>query len=46
MSLVAIKEEKIVGHILYTTAVIESKRKQIKGMGLAPIATLPEYQNK
>jgi putative acetyltransferase len=35
-----------VGHILFTPAVIESKRKQIKGMGLAPMAVIPAYQNK
>lgn len=46
ISLVALDDEKIVGHILFTPAIIESASKIIYGMGLAPMAVLPEYQNK
>ncbi len=46
ISLVAIVDEKIVGHILFSPVVLESGEKSIEGMGLAPMAVLPEYQRK
>jgi putative acetyltransferase len=46
ISLVAISEDKIVGHILFTPATIRTKEKIITGMGLAPMAVLPEFQHK
>lgn len=46
ISLVALEGEKIVGHILFTPIVIECIRKQTHGMGLAPMAVIPEYQKK
>jgi len=46
VSLVADEDKNIVGHILFTPAVIESGEKLISGIGLAPMAVLPEYQNK
>ncbi|MBM3128701.1 MAG: N-acetyltransferase [Chloroflexi bacterium] len=45
-SLVALDGDKIVGHILFTPAVIEAERKEIVGMGLAPMAVLPEFQRQ
>jgi len=46
ISLVAQIEEKVVGHILYSPVWIDCDQTPIKGMGLAPMAVLPEYQNK
>lgn len=46
ISLVAELNNEIVGHILFTPAVIESDTILIKGMGLAPMSVLPDYQNQ
>jgi len=46
LSLVAIENDKIVGHILFSPAVIEGEHGIIKGMGLAPLAVLPEMQHQ
>lgn len=45
ISLVAVKEEKIMGHILFSPARIEGGRIA-EGMGLAPVAVTPEWQHK
>ncbi|MBN1546895.1 MAG: N-acetyltransferase [Syntrophaceae bacterium] len=45
LSLVAVQGGKVVGHILFSPAVIEGDGVSIKGMGLAPVAVLPEFQN-
>jgi putative acetyltransferase len=45
LSLVA-EDEEIAGHILFTPVVIESGDRQITGMGLAPMAVLPERQRQ
>ena len=45
VSLAALLDEKIVGHIFFSPAELESSDGIIKGMGLAPMAVLPEYQN-
>jgi putative acetyltransferase len=46
LSLVAIENEKIVGHILFSPVTIEGQHGVIRGMGLAPMAVLPEMQRK
>ena len=46
LSLVAVCEDKVVGHILFSPAVIETDDGPIEGMGLAPMAVLMEYQNQ
>lgn len=46
VSLVAVDAGTIVGHILFTPAVIESKSRTVEGMGLAPLAVLPEFQRR
>lgn len=46
LSLVSEVSERITGHILFTPAVIESKNTKMQGMGLAPMAVLPEYQKQ
>ncbi len=46
LSLVAEIDQKIVGHIFYSEAEIEHDNERIIGMGLAPMAVLPEYQKQ
>jgi putative acetyltransferase len=46
LSLVALTDGKVVGHILFSPAVIEGKHGILVGTGLAPLAVLPEYQRK
>lgn len=44
LSLVAEEGGRIVGHILFTPVVIDGNRPSPRGMGLAPMAVLPEHQ--
>jgi putative acetyltransferase len=46
LALVAVLEGRIVGHILFTPAVIERRKQTVQGMALAPMAVLPEYQRQ
>ena len=45
LSLVA-EDDAVVGHILFTSVVVESAGRRILGMGLAPLAVLPERQRQ
>ena len=46
LSFVAERDGKIVGHILFTPVQAQSESEVVTGMGLAPMAVLPEYQNR
>jgi putative acetyltransferase len=46
LSLVAVLDGKIAGHIFFSPIEIESKAGNIKGMGLAPMAVAPDLQNQ
>ena len=46
ISIVAIDDTKIIGHILFSPVTIESDKSIIPVLGLAPMAVLPEYQRK
>ncbi|MCJ7518683.1 MAG: N-acetyltransferase [Anaerolineaceae bacterium] len=46
LSLVAVMNGKIVGHIFFSPVEIESQSWIVKGMGLAPMAVTPDYQNQ
>jgi len=46
LSLVALVGDEIVGHILFSPAVIEGDHGKLAGSGLAPLAVLPEYQRR
>ena len=46
LSLVAVENDKLVGHILYTKAVVTKSEKLISAQILAPLAMLPDKQNK
>lgn len=45
VSLVAVIDDRIVGHILFTPVSVEGAADRLM-MGLAPMAVLPEYQNQ
>ena len=46
LSLVAIEDDDIVGHILFTPVTIESEHAKYDAITLGPIAVLPEYQRR
>ena len=46
ISIVAEQDGGIVGHILFTPAQIEDGTEKTDGMGLGPMAILPDYQRK
>ena len=47
VSLVAVVEGQVVGHILFSPARIEAEDgREVLGMGLAPLAVLPEHQRR
>jgi putative acetyltransferase len=46
LSLVALINNRIVGHILFSPVRIEGNGPICTGMGLAPISVLPEFQNQ
>jgi putative acetyltransferase len=45
LSLVA-EDDAIVGHILFTPVVVEESGRHVRGMGLAPMAVLPDRQRQ
>ena len=46
ISLVAEEDGKLIGHILFTPVFVGGGFDGTKYMGLAPVAVLPEYQNR
>jgi putative acetyltransferase len=46
LSLVAEDNGRVVGHILFTPAIVESVGRRVVGMGLAPMAVIPERQRQ
>jgi putative acetyltransferase len=46
LSLVAIQESSVVGHILLSPASIVCRGEKLDGMGLAPMSVLPKYQRQ
>ena len=46
LSLVAIKNSEIVGHIAFSPVTIESDQATVDAVGLAPMAVLPEFQRR
>lgn len=46
LSLVAVLEDKIIGHILFSPVTIESGKQKFPALGLGPVAVLPDYQGK
>ena len=46
LSLVAVIDDRVVGHLLFTPIVIDASDRSWTGLGLAPLAVLPEYQRQ
>jgi putative acetyltransferase len=46
ISLVAVSSDQVVGHIFFTPVTIQSEMEAIQGMGLAPMAVVPECQRQ
>ena len=46
LSLVAVYQQSVIGHIFFSPASIAMKDRTVTGMGLAPMAVLPEFQKK
>src|SRR5437870_4877238 len=46
ISLVALRDGKLVGHILFSRVTIANSPDTFSGVGLAPVAVLPEFQRK
>lgn len=46
ISLVAIADNQVVGHILFSPMTLEPEGESLKIFGLAPMAVLPEFQNQ
>ena len=46
LSLVAVEAGRVVGHILFSPMVIETKEGAVPALTLAPLAVRPEFQNQ
>ncbi len=46
VSLVALDDDRIVGHIFFSPVLVSSATESTQGMGLAPMAVLPERQRQ
>lgn len=46
LSLVAVEGDRVIGHILFSPATLEAREGSLRGMGLAPMAVLPERQRQ
>ncbi|MFC1572173.1 GNAT family N-acetyltransferase [Candidatus Eisenbacteria bacterium] len=46
ISLVAESDGDVIGHILFSPVFVEGEAQTIQGMGLAPMAVLPEHQRQ
>lgn len=46
LSLVAVEDGRVVGHIFFSPVSIESEDSTFEALGLAPMAVLPEYQRR
>jgi putative acetyltransferase len=44
--LVAVRDDRVIGHILFSPVTIESERSGFEAIGLGPMAVLPTYQNQ
>jgi len=46
ISLVAVSQGRVVGHILFSSVTVAVAPESFRGIGLAPMSVLPEFQNK
>jgi putative acetyltransferase len=46
ISLVAVRADRVVGHIFFSPVTIEGSTSSLQALGLAPMAVVPELQNQ
>ena len=46
ISLVAVHENRVVGHIFFSPVTVAAVHENIRAVGLAPMSVLPEFQNR
>ena len=46
LSLVATRNDRVIGHILFSAVTIEPGKENFRAAGLAPMAVLPEFQRQ
>ena len=46
LSPVAVVDNRVVGHLLFSPVILETQKGTIDGRGLAPMAVLPKYQRQ
>jgi putative acetyltransferase len=46
ISLVAVRDAQVVGHIFFSPVTIEGQNSSVQAFGLAPMAVVPELQNQ
>lgn len=46
LALVALREGRVVGHILLSKVLIRGKEQEVEVLSLAPVSVLPEFQGK
>lgn len=46
LSLVAVQKGSVLGHVLFSPITLDRPRPDLRGVGLAPVAVLPEYQGQ
>lgn len=46
LSLVAEDEGRVVGHVLFSPVTVETGERELIGVGMAPVAVVPERQNQ
>ncbi len=46
LSLVAVRDDRVVGHILFSPILIEADGDEVRALALAPMAVLPDYQRQ
>lgn len=46
ISLVAVRDNQVVGHIFFSPVTIEGQHSSVQALGLAPMAVVPELQNQ
>lgn len=46
LSLVAEEDNHLIGHVLFSPVVVEATGRRVEGMGLAPMAVLPDRQRQ
>ena len=46
LSMVALDDDRVVGHVLFTEAIVTEADSQLRALGLGPMAVLPSYQRR